>query len=155
MLVSPTLGGGAVALMHNPKNELEFVDVNKIKDAFAAGYLPVRAVELGEFIATLKEDNARLTAENARLQGQPVNQVVTSPAPPTPSRSDIEAQQRAQIEAQKAARRQQLIQSWMMLQNMNRPQPYPLPMPINPNANRLQTNCTANTIGTTTYTNCN
>jgi hypothetical protein len=44
MLVSPVVGGGAVALMHNPKNELEFVDVNRTKDAFAAGYVPVRAV---------------------------------------------------------------------------------------------------------------
>jgi hypothetical protein len=126
MLVSPVVGGGAVALMHNPKNELEFVDVNKTKDAFAAGYVPVRAVELGEFIAALKEENARLTAENARLQGQPANQVATAPVPAPPSQAEIAAQQSAQMEAQRAARRQQLIQSWMMLQNMNRPQTYNL-----------------------------
>jgi len=67
MLVSPVLNGGAVVLMDSPKNELEFVPVNGTKQAMDAGYVPVRAVELGEFIAALKEANAQLTAENARL----------------------------------------------------------------------------------------
>ena len=80
------------------------------------------------------------------------------PSPTLYSRDELEAQRRAQVETEKAARRQQMIQTWMMLQNMNRPQPYqlpmPVPMPVNPNANRLQTNCTTNRIGDTSYTDC-
>jgi hypothetical protein len=34
------------------------------------------------------------------------------------------------------------------------PQPYQLPPPVNPNANRLKTNCTEQTVGNTTYTRC-
>src|ERR1700743_2857381 len=68
MLVSPTAGGGAAVLMHNPKNELEFVPVNTTKQALDSGYVAVRAAELGEFIAALKEESARLTEENARLK---------------------------------------------------------------------------------------
>src|ERR1700758_3101710 len=67
MLVGPP-GGIAVVLMHNPKNELEFVEVNNTKQALSVGYVPVRAAELGEFISSLKEENARLAAENTRLQ---------------------------------------------------------------------------------------
>lgn len=155
MLVSRRVGGCAVTLMHNPKNELEFVDVNRSKDAFAAGYVPVRAVELAEFIGSLKEEVARLTADNGRLQNDQAKQAGTAPI----TSAELAAQQRAQAEEEKAARRRQMIQAWMML-NMNRPQvsPYQLPAPVvpmNPNANRLQTNCTTQTIGGTSVTNCN
>jgi hypothetical protein len=153
MLVNPA--GGAVVLMHNPKNELELVEVNNTKQAFSVGYVPVRAVELADLIAALRDENARLADENSRLRALQARQdsAVTSSVP---SSTDAAAQQRAQTEAQKAARRQQLIQTWMMLQ-MSRPQtqPYQLPMPVNPNTNRLQTNCTTSTYGNTAYTNCN
>jgi uncharacterized small protein (DUF1192 family) len=119
MLVNPAPGGGAVVVMHNPKNELEFVPVTTTKQALDAGYVAVRAAELGEFIAALKEENARLAAENARLRNnQPTQASAPTPLPPT--RFEIEAQQRAE----KAARRQQLIQTWLMLQNVNRPQTF-------------------------------
>lgn len=120
MLVNPA--GGAVVLMHNPKNELEFVDVKNAQQAFSAGYVPVRAAELGELISSLRDENTRLAAENTNLRIQVARLVPAEPASPTASKAEIEAQQRQQIEAQKAARRQQLIQSWLMLQNMNRPQ---------------------------------
>jgi hypothetical protein len=114
MLVNPVAGGGAVVLMHNPKNELEFVAVNGTKRAFDAGYVSVRAVELGELISALKEENARLATENAQLRNERPKQAST-PAPLPPTRFEIEAEQ-------KAARRKQLIQNWLTMQNMNRPQ---------------------------------
>jgi len=155
MLVSPT--GGAVVLMHNPKGALEYVDVNTTKQAFAAGYVPARVSEIAELIGSLKEEIDRLTAENKGLRTE---QVKMQPPPQMnafPTQAQIEAQQRAQAEAERAARRQQLLQTWMMLQNMNRQQtqPYQLPMPVNPNTNRLQTNCTTTHVGDTAYTNCN
>jgi uncharacterized small protein (DUF1192 family) len=122
MLVNPAPGGGAVVLMHNPKNELEFVEVNNTKQALSAGYVAVRAVELSEFISFLKEENARLAAENTRLQSQQTKQAAAAPTLFTPSQAELEAQQRAQMAAEKAARRQQMVQNWLMLQNMNRPQ---------------------------------
>jgi hypothetical protein len=193
MLVNPVAGAGAVVLMHNPKNELEFVDVAKIQAALTGGYVPVRAAELGQFIASMKEEISRLSTENARLQNAQqnsptlavqetglnetnchtydwlknatVDQLKTCAAlypasnvgaPPSPSPAELAAQRDAQLAADRAARRQQIIQSWLMLQNMNRPaQPYQLPMPVNPNANRLQTNCTMSTIGNVATTNCN
>src|ERR1700758_4699271 len=113
------MSGIAVVLMHNPKNELEFVEVNNTKQALSAGYVPVRAAELGEFISSLKEENAWLAAENTQLQqSEQAKEVAAAPTSSTPSQAELEAQRRAQIEAQKAARRQQMIQTWMMLQNM-------------------------------------
>jgi hypothetical protein len=120
MLVSPT--SGAVVLMHNPKNELEFVPVNNTKDALSAGYVPVRAAELGEFISALKEENSRLSAENTLLQNQAAKQVSNVPTSLPPTQAELEAQRQAQIAAEKAARRQQMIQTWLTLQNINRPQ---------------------------------
>jgi hypothetical protein len=146
MLVNPA--GGAVVLMHNPKNELEYVDVAKTKDAFAAGYVPARVAEISELITLLDNEVIRLRAENARLQNAQQRTVIVAPAaPPQPSAAEIQAEQQAQ-------RRQQLLQAWMVLQ-ANRPQPYQLPMPVNPNANRLRTNCTTTTMGGVTTTNCN
>jgi len=154
MLVSPTVG--AVVLMHNPTGQLEYVDVNNTKQAFAAGYVPARVSEIAELIGSLKEEIDRLTAENRNLRTE---QVKMQPPPQTnafPAQAQIETQRRAEAEAQKAARRQQLLQTWMMLQGMNRSQaqPYQLPMPMNPNANRLQTNCTTTHVGDTAYTDC-
>jgi len=117
MLVNPALGGGAVVLMHNPKNELEFVETNNTQKAMSAGYVPVRAAELGEFISALKEDNARLAAENTRLQNEPPKQVSSAS-----SQAELDAQPRAQVAAEKSAKRQQMIQTWLMLQGMNRTQ---------------------------------
>jgi hypothetical protein len=122
MLVNPTPGGGSVVLMHNPKNVLELVDVSKIQVALSAGYVPVRSAELAELIASFKEEIARLSAENTRLQSEQARQVAAAPPSSTPSQAELEAQRRTQIAAEKAARRQQMIQSWLMLQNINRPQ---------------------------------
>lgn len=152
MLVNPA--GGAVVLMHNPKNGLEFVDVSNTKQALSAGYVPVRAAELAELIAALKEENARLAEENGRLRDLQAKQdsVLVSPAP---APADVEAQRRAQIEAEREARRERMIQGLLVLQAI-RPQtaPYQLPTPVNPSANRVQTDCTTQTYGNTAYTNC-
>lgn len=120
MLVSPT--SGAVVLMHNPKGEIEYVDVNNTKQAFAAGYVPARVSEIAELIGTLKEEIDRLTAENTRVRTELVKIQSISQADSIPSQAPTETQEEAQAEAAKAARRQQLLQTWMMLQNMNRPQ---------------------------------
>ena len=158
MLVNPA--GGAVVLMHNPNNQLEFVDVKSIQHALSAGYVPVRAVELGEFISALQGENARLTEENARLQSEQAKSAVDASNAARAAASERLSQQAAQFEAEKAARRQQMIQSWLMLQNMNRPQTYQIqpyrPLPtVAPNTNRLQTNCMTQYVGGTAYTNCN
>ncbi len=125
MLVSPVVGGGAVVLMHDPKNALEFVPVNSTKQALDAGFVAVRAGELDQLIGVLREENARLEAENAQLRGQKPQQiVVNTPVSSSPSEAEIAERQREQIEAEKTARRQQLIQAWIGLQNMNRPQTF-------------------------------
>jgi hypothetical protein len=141
--------------MHNPKNELEFVEVNNTNHALSAGYVPVRAVELSEFISSLKDENARLAAENTRLQSEQARQVVTAPPSYTPSQAQLEAQRRAQVAAEKAARRQQMIQSWLMLQNMNRPYVLPQPPMLPQPPQRPSVNCTTTSLGGTAYTNCN
>lgn len=152
MLVNPA--GGAVVLMHNPKNEIEYVDASKTGDAFKAGYVPVRVAEIAEIIASLHTENDHLAAENIRLRN--LREEQTSVTSPPPSRADVEAQQRAQAASDNAVRRQQLLQAFIMMQ-ANRPQlqPYQLPMPVNPNAGRLRTDCTTQRTGNTSYTNCN
>jgi hypothetical protein len=160
MLVNPA--GGGVVLMHNPKNGMEYVDVAKTQDAFKAGYVPVRVAEIADVINYLRSENERLTAENARVKGSPATPspvIVIAPQaqPAAPTQAEIDAQERAQA----SARRQQIILSFMMMQNANRPQPYQpqayqLPMmPVNPNPVRAPTNCTTQRIGDTSYTNCN
>lgn len=114
MLVNPA--GGAVVLMHNPQNALEYVDVSKTKEAFASGYVPARAAEIADLISALKEEISRLSAENARLQSaQAKQQVIVVPTTKAPSQAEIEARERA-------AKRQQIINAWLALQNMNRQQ---------------------------------
>ena len=120
MLVNPA--GGAVVLMHNPNNGLEYVDVGKTKEAFTAGYVPFRTAEISELITGLNEEVIRLRSENERLRQV---QARTDTPPPLPV-VDVAAQQRAQAAQERAARRQQLLQAWMMLQNSNRPQTYNL-----------------------------
>jgi len=121
MLVNPVPSGGAVVLMHNPKNGIEFIPVNNTKSALDAGYVAVRAAELAEFISALKEENARLTAENVRLLSESPKESTA-----TQSQADLVYQQRVraaqQAAAEKAAKREQMIQTWLMLQNMNRSQ---------------------------------
>ncbi len=158
MLVSPVTGGGGVVLMHNPKNQLEFVDVAKVQAALAGGYVPVRVAEITDAIDHLRAENERLTAENVRLQGADSSKqilvTVPSPAPASPSPTEIELQRQAQIETAQAIRRQQIIEAWGVM-NANRPQPYQLPMPVNPNAGRLRTDCKTTSMGGVTTTSCN
>lgn len=126
--------------MHTPQNALELVDVSKIKEALSAGYVPVRTAEFAEMIESLKTENIHLTEENKHLLEEqskassptiasfypshpvvvlaPQTQQVVSPAP---SQADIEAQRQAQAAADKANRRQQLIQAWMTMQQTNQP----------------------------------
>lgn len=123
MLVNPAANGGAIVLMHTPKNSIEYVDVKLIQAALNNGYVPVRSAEIMDAINYLHAENDRLTAENARLKGSPATPapvIVIAPQaqPAAPSQAQIEAEQRAQA----AARRQQIIQSFLMMQNANRPQ---------------------------------
>lgn len=123
MLVSPAANAGAVVLMHTPNNSLQYVDVKQIQAALNNGYVPLRSAEIIDAINYLHAENDRLAAENARLKGLPAATapvVVIAPQaqPAAPSQAQIEAQQRAEA----AARRQQIIQSFMMMQNANRPQ---------------------------------
>jgi DNA repair exonuclease SbcCD ATPase subunit len=118
MLVNPA--GGAVVLMHSPKNQLEFVDVTRTNDALAAGYVPLRTAEISELITGLNEEVIRLRAENERLR-QVQARVDMQPS----YRSQAVAPTvdlAAQAAAERAQRRQQLLQAWIMLQNMNRSQ---------------------------------
>jgi hypothetical protein len=121
MLVSPVSGAGAVVLMHNAKNGLEFVDATKIQAALTSGYVPVRTAEITESIGYLRAENERLTAENARLQGQQPRQTST-PGPSLLSPEELDAQRRAQAASEQMARRQQLIQAFLMMQTGSRPQ---------------------------------
>jgi len=123
MLVNPVANAGGVVLMHTPKNSLEYVDVKQIQTALNNGYVPVRSAEIIDAINYLHAEIDRLTAENARLKGLPATPapvVVIAPQaqPAAPSRAQIEAEQRAEA----AARRQQIIQAFLMMQNANRPQ---------------------------------
>ncbi len=158
MLVNPA--GAAVVLMHSPKNELEYVDVAKTKEAFAAGYVPLRTAEISELIVGLNDEVIRLRSENERLR-QVQAKLDTHPSyAPVPPPVDYAAQQQAQAAADKAARRQQLFQAWVMLQAA-RPQapafqPMPLPAPMQVyRDNRVQANCVTDQVGNTAYTSCN
>ena len=166
MLVSPT--GGAVVLMHNPKNQLEYIDVSRTKEAFAAGYIPVRTAEISDLLTGLSNEIMRLRTENARLTASapvPASSAV-SPSQAeareqtraATEKAEIEARQEAQAAALRSERRQQLLQAWMMLQAA-RPQQYQLPMPapmqVVPYTQMRPSTCTTQRIGDTAYTNCN
>lgn len=119
---SGTPAGGAVVLMHNPSNQLEFVDVKNVQKVLSAGYVAVRAAELGELISTLKQQNSKLETENTRLRIEVAKLVPSTPT--GPSQTEAEAERRAELDAENTARRQQIIQSWLMRQNMNRTRNY-------------------------------
>ena len=153
-------------LMHNPKNGLEYVDVAKTKEAFAAGYVPFRTAEISELITGLNEEIFRLRYLNERLRlSQPAQAAVPSLSAmrsqaefETQQRAQAEEQRRAQATAEKAARRQQLLQAWMTLQTARpafQPMPRPAPMQIAPYRANPNINCTTQHIGDTSYTNCN
>ena len=174
MLLPPQGKGSGVVLMHDPQNGLEYVEISKIKASMDGGYVPVRLAEIAGLIASLQQQVSDLKTENAGLKSadrqKKPDLLVLQPQPITPSHpslAEIEAERQARSQellAQAAAfreeRREGAIQTFLLMQNMNRPQPYRLPMPVpmpvtNPSAGRLQTNCTTNRIGNTSFTNCN
>ena len=172
MLLPPQAKGAGVVLMHNPQNALEYVEISKIKESMDAGYVPVRLAEIAGVIASLQQQVSQLKTENATLQSadqqKKPNLLVLQPQPiqqpSQPSPEQIEAEQRARSQellAQAAAlreeRRERAIQTFMLMQNMNRQQYVPPTVNpiVNPNAGRLRANCTAQQSGTFTYTNCN
>jgi hypothetical protein len=155
LLVDPTPGTEAVLPMivtTDGAQRLEFVPTHQIKEFLDKG---ARPVTLGDILALLggaTEKVNQLQAENEKLWKVAMKSgSVVVEAPPSAPQPDIAAIQREE----KNARRQQLLQTWMMLQGMNRPQPYQVPMPVNPNANRVQTNCTTYRLGDMTHTSCN
>jgi hypothetical protein len=129
---------------------LEFVPISRIKEYASHG---AQAIRLGDVLSALGDatqtinkleaENVRLQTENDRLwkvamkdnpQAQPPTVVVQQPAP---------------------APQDNRLARYMLLRSLlQSPQPYQLPMPVNPNANRLKTNCTSSTLGTTTTTDC-
>jgi hypothetical protein len=155
--------GDGVLLMHNPKGEIEFIPVQSTKAMLDAGYVQVRVAELTAIIQSLQEANARLTTENARLQN-----VQTAPVPASlppslmPTQADLDARREAQNRADKAERRQQALQTFFLVQSMNRPQPsqpYQLPMPVImpafvPAPAPQSFTCESNRYGNQTTTNC-
>jgi hypothetical protein len=124
------------------QQHLEFVLGSQIKESIEKGGQPIR---LGDVLAALgqaTETINRLQAENEKLwkvatkdapAQQPPTVIVQQPAPLQPSP----------------------LERYMLLRSMlPQIQPYQLPQPVNPNANRVKTNCTARTIGDTTFTDC-
>lgn len=119
----------------NGQQHLEFIPSSQIKDAMMVRH--GKPIFLGDILSALGEatqtinklqaDNAALKAENEKLwkvamknnpsQPPPTVVVQQPPSPPQPSPAQVEA-------AAREARRQQMIQAWMMLQNRNQPQNY-------------------------------
>ena len=157
LLLDATPGVEAVMPMvfsENGQQHLEFIPASKIKESMDKGGKPIR---MGDVTAALNEATQRinqLQAENDKLWkvAMKSESIVIQPAPPPrPTQAEIAAQQQAEVNA----RRQRMLQTWMMLQGMNRPtQPYQLPVPVNPNASRLQTDCTTYRLGDMTHTEC-
>lgn len=108
----------------NGQQHLEFIAASKIKESMEKGGKPIR---LGDVLAALNaatEKINQLQAENDKLwklamKDAPKSETVIVQQPASaPSQAEIAAQQQADANA----RRQQAIQTWMLLQNMNRPQ---------------------------------
>jgi len=138
------------------QQRLEFIPVHQIKESIDKGGRPVTLADIISILGAATEKVSQLQAENDRLwkvamkdAPKPNTVIVQQPNQTEPSPFEIAPQQQAEA----SARRQQALQAWMMMQNRN--QPYQLPMPVNPNANRLHTNCIANAVGNSIYTNCN
>jgi hypothetical protein len=152
LLISQEPNGVGVmpmAFTTDGQRHLEFILTPQIKESMDKGGQPIRLgdvlaalVEATETINRLQAENNRLQAENDKLwkvamkdapQQQPPTVVVQQPVPQQPSP----------------------LERYMLLRSfLPQAQPYRLPMPVNPNANRLQTNCTTQTNGTTSYTDC-
>jgi hypothetical protein len=128
----------------NGQQHLEFAPAPQIKESMEKGGQPIR---LGDVLSALGEATEiinRLQAENEKLwkvamkdapKQEPPTVVVQQPAPSPQKPSPFER--------------------YMLLRSLLLPtQSYQLPPPVNPNANRLKTNCTAQTVGNATYTDC-
>jgi len=119
------------------QQHLEFVPSSKIKESMDKGGHPVTLADVLSALGAATEKVNELQAENDRLwkvamkdAPRPETVIVQQPAPTSaPSQADLAAQQQAEANA----RRQQAIQTWLMLQNMNRQQ----------NVNINVRNCTA------------
>jgi hypothetical protein len=138
--------------------ELQFVPVSQLKEYMARGAQPLT---LADVVAALNEASqkiAQLQAENDKLWKVAMKD---SPKPPTvvvqqpPTQGPSEAQLAAQRQAEASARRQQVLQTLLMMQNANRVQPYRLPPPPVLTSPHMGTSCTSTRIGDTVQTNCN
>jgi hypothetical protein len=125
----------------NGQQHLEFVPATQIKESMEKGGQPIR---LGDVLSALSEATETIN----RLQGE--NDKLWKVA-----MKDAPKQQPPTVVVQQAAPQPSPFEKYMLLRSLLPPtQPYQLPPPVNPNANRLKTNCTAQTVGNTTYTDC-
>ena len=135
LLVDPTPGTEAVLpimFLADGKQHLEFVPVHGIKEALEKGGHPIALADILSALGEATERINQLQAENEKLWkvAMKSESVVVETPPSVPPQPDLAALQREE----KNARRQQLLQTWVMMQGMNRSQPYQLPMPVNPSA---------------------
>jgi hypothetical protein len=129
LLVDPHPGIEAVLPMVTSvdgKQQIVFVPVHQVKEALDKGGRPITLADVLIALGAATERVNQLQVENDRLwkiamKDSPKSEtVVVQPLPATssPSQADIAAEQQAQANA----RRQQAIQTWMLLQGMNKSQ---------------------------------
>lgn len=126
----------------NGQMHLEYIPVSQIKESMDKGGQPIRLGDVLSALSQATETINQLQAENDKLwkvamkdspNQQPPTVIVQQAAPPQPSP----------------------LEKYLLLRSLlPQPKPYQLPMPVIPNSNRLQTNCTAQTLGNSTTTDC-
>ena len=127
LLVDPQPGVEAVLPMVftvDGKQRVEFVPVHQVKESLEKGGRPVTLADILSALGAATEKVNQLQLENDRLwkvamKDAPKSEtVIVQQPPPAPSQATIDAQRQAEVNAQ----RQRAIQTWLLLQGMNRSQ---------------------------------